>query len=102
MRHAAARTDEVAVVRRAPGTEELWRYRRAEGEPDTAFAARVRALEPPQWRRPSRDAEALAAETAAKKHVLLALCTGASPRRARPGPCTGCCPARPTAVVWKP
>ncbi|MFF1705902.1 MXAN_6230/SCO0854 family RING domain-containing protein [Streptomyces sp. NPDC058252] len=92
--HAAARTDEVAVVRRVPGAEELWHYRREEGEPDTAFAARVRALDPPQARRPAEDAETLAA----KRHVLLALVHGGvAPQEATgavyrllPGPVDGC------------
>jgi hypothetical protein len=96
--HAAARTDEVAVVRRVPAADELWQYHRREGETDAAFAARVRALEPPESRRPSEDAEALAAETAADRHALLALVHGAvapegstgSVYRLLPGPVDGC------------
>ncbi|MFD8739187.1 MXAN_6230/SCO0854 family RING domain-containing protein, partial [Streptomyces sp. NPDC059618] len=96
--HAAARADEVVVVRRLPSMGELWHYRRAEGEPDAAFAARIRALEPPEWRRPAEDPDALAAEAAAKKHVLLALVhggvapegAGGSVYRLLPGPVDGC------------
>ncbi|MEU9140707.1 MXAN_6230/SCO0854 family RING domain-containing protein [Streptomyces sp. NPDC048404] len=96
--HAAARTDEVAVVRRAPSGDELWHYTRAEGETDLAFAARVRALGPPERRRPAEDPEGLAAEAAAKRHVLLALVHGGvapqgasgSVYRLLPGPVDGC------------
>ncbi|MFD5819316.1 hypothetical protein [Streptomyces sp. NPDC127038] len=97
--HAAARSDEVVVVRRLPSTGELWHYRRAEAEPDAAFAAgsgpwslrsggarpRTRTRSP--RRRPRRS-------TSCSRW-----CTAASPRRARAGPCTGCCPARSTAAV---
>ncbi|MGW0765180.1 hypothetical protein [Streptomyces sp. NPDC002676] len=101
--HAAVRS-EVTVVRRADGTgatDELWHYRRHAGEPDTAFAARVRALAEPERREGARDAadaEARAAEAAAKKHVLLALVHGGvAPQgatgalyRLLPGPADGC------------
>ncbi len=105
--HAAARADEVAVVRRAPlpgDRDELWHYLRRDGETDTAFAARVRALEAPERReRPDGvpgggSVDELAAEAAAKKHVLLALVHGGvAPERATgevyrllPGPVDGC------------
>ncbi len=104
--HAAVRTDEVAVIHRAPSAatgaaDELWHYRRRAGEPDVTFAARVRALEPPDHRRPADGAEALtalAAEAAGKKHVLLALLEGGvAPEgatgavyRLLPGPVDGC------------
>ncbi|CAM5354891.1 MXAN_6230/SCO0854 family RING domain-containing protein [Streptomyces aurantiogriseus] len=105
--HAAARADEVAVVRRAPrpgADDELWHYVRRAAEPDTAFAARVRALEAPERReRPDgvpggASADELAGEAAAKKHVLLALVHGGvAPERATgevyrllPGPVDGC------------
>jgi hypothetical protein len=103
--HAAARADEVAVVRRAPepgAADELWHYVRNADEPDTAFAARVRALDAPQRReRPEGDGvpvEELAAEAAAKKRVLLALVHGdVAPEgatgevyRLLPGPVDGC------------
>ncbi|MET8565454.1 hypothetical protein ABZV75_34685 [Streptomyces flaveolus] len=74
--HAAARSDEVLVVRREPAAgavDELWRYRRRDGEADSAFAARIRALEAPERREPARDAadaDARAGEAAAKKRVL--------------------------------
>lgn len=101
--HAAARADEVAVLRRAPGPgapEELWHYRRRSGEPDTAFATRIRLLQPPE-RRERADgstAAALAGEAAAKKRVLLALVDGnvapegssGSVYRLLPGPVDGC------------
>ncbi|MGW1067013.1 MXAN_6230/SCO0854 family RING domain-containing protein [Streptomyces aureus] len=96
--HAAARTDEVVVVRRMPWTGELWHYTRREGETDVAFATRIRALEPPEWRRPAEDPEGTAAAAAAKKHVLLALVHGGiapegasgSLYRLLPGPADGC------------
>jgi hypothetical protein len=105
--HAAARADEVAVVRRAPrpgAGDELWHYRRRDGESDTAFAARMRALETPERReRPdpvpgATSADDLAAEAATKKRVLLALVHGGvAPERAcgevyrlLPGPVDGC------------
>ncbi|MBE8473252.1 MXAN_6230/SCO0854 family RING domain-containing protein [Streptomyces justiciae] len=98
---AAARGDEVAVIRRAPhprAVDELWRYRRQEGEPDTAFAARVRDLEPPEARQPSETADALAGEAASHRHVFLALVHGGvapagatgSAYRLLPGPVDGC------------
>ncbi|MEV0409253.1 MXAN_6230/SCO0854 family RING domain-containing protein [Streptomyces sp. NPDC050448] len=73
---AAARSREVAVVRRAPLPglpDELWHYRAGTDEPVAAFAARVAALEPPQARTPRADADAHAAELAAGKRVFLAL-----------------------------
>ncbi|MFF3336130.1 MXAN_6230/SCO0854 family RING domain-containing protein [Streptomyces sp. NPDC002888] len=101
--HAAARADEVAVLRRAPrpgAPDELWHYRRRDGEPDTAFATRIRLLQPPerQERAEGSTAEALAGEAAAKKHVLLALVDGGvAPEgasgavyRLLPGPVDGC------------
>ncbi|MFE1410922.1 MXAN_6230/SCO0854 family RING domain-containing protein [Streptomyces sp. NPDC058746] len=72
---AAARSREVAVVRRGAGPglpDELWSYRAGDGEPVAAFAARVLALEPPQERRRAADADAEAAEVAAGKRVFLA------------------------------
>ncbi|MET9015381.1 MXAN_6230/SCO0854 family RING domain-containing protein [Streptomyces olivaceoviridis] len=102
--HAAARGDEVLVVRRAPaaGTvDELWHYRRRDGEADTAFAARIRELEAPERREPAgsaAEADARAGEAAAKKRVLLALVHGGvAPEgatgevyRLLPGPADGC------------
>ncbi|MCX5379097.1 MXAN_6230/SCO0854 family RING domain-containing protein [Streptomyces sp. NBC_00091] len=76
---AAARSREVAVVRRAPRTgltDELWLYRAGEDEPVAGFAARVAALEPPQARLPREDADAAAAEVAAGKRVFLATVYG--------------------------
>ncbi|MGW0389717.1 MXAN_6230/SCO0854 family RING domain-containing protein [Streptomyces sp. NPDC003042] len=73
---AAARTREVAVVRRAPVPgllDELRLYRAREGERPAAFAARVAALEPPETRLPCADADAEAAELAAGRRVFLAL-----------------------------
>ncbi|WP_329340694.1 hypothetical protein OG866_33950 [Streptomyces sp. NBC_00663] len=99
---ATARGDEVVVIRRAPhprAVDELWHYRRQEGEPDTAFAARVRALETPPWKRqPSEAADALAGEVASHRHVFLALLHGGvapagatgSAYRLLPGPVDGC------------
>ncbi|MGW1882038.1 MXAN_6230/SCO0854 family RING domain-containing protein [Streptomyces sp. NPDC001970] len=88
--HAAARTDEVAVVRR----EELWHYRRREGERSADFAARVRGLTEPQGRGKAVDAE----QVAEGREVLLALVQGdLAPSGARgsvyrllPGPVDGC------------
>ncbi|MFC4501717.1 MULTISPECIES: MXAN_6230/SCO0854 family RING domain-containing protein [Streptomyces] len=101
--HAAARADEVAVLRRAPhpgAPDELWHYRRHTGEADTAFAARVRTLEAPELREAPLFAsvEERAAEAAAKKRVLLALVDGGvAPEgasgevyRLLPGPVDGC------------
>ncbi|MEV6195189.1 MXAN_6230/SCO0854 family RING domain-containing protein [Streptomyces sp. NPDC051920] len=96
--HAAARTDEVVVVRRARSGGELWHYARGRDESAPAFAARVRALEPPERRSPAGDADALAAGEAAKRHVLLALVHGGvapegasgSVYRLLPGPVDGC------------
>jgi len=98
---ATARGDEVAVIRRAPhprAVDELWRYRRHEGEPDTAFAARVRDLEPPEARQPSDTADALAGEAASHRRVFLALVHGGvapagatgSAYRLLPGQVDGC------------
>ncbi|MGW6710240.1 MXAN_6230/SCO0854 family RING domain-containing protein, partial [Streptomyces sp. NPDC054956] len=73
---AAARTREVAVLRRAPlpgHLDELWLYRAGAGEEPAAFAARISALEPPEERRPRTDADAEAAELAAGKRAFLAL-----------------------------
>ncbi|MFE2303344.1 MXAN_6230/SCO0854 family RING domain-containing protein [Streptomyces sp. NPDC059445] len=96
--HAAARTDEVVVVRRARSGGELWHYARGEGESGPDFAARVRALTPPERTSPAEDVDALAAEAAAKRHVLLALVHGGvapegasgSVYRLLPGPVDGC------------
>ncbi|MEU9114267.1 hypothetical protein AB0D04_21395 [Streptomyces sp. NPDC048483] len=92
--HAAARTDEVAVLRRAvhgsPATDrkesdnvrepdapdEVWTYRRAADETDASFAARIRTGAAPDSRTPAKDADALAAETAAGRRVLLVLVDG--------------------------
>ncbi|MER7462709.1 MXAN_6230/SCO0854 family RING domain-containing protein [Streptomyces sp. NPDC097981] len=95
---AAARSREVAVVRRAPLPglpDELWHYRAGADEPTAAFAARVAALQPPQARTPGADADALAAELASGRRVFLALThatvapAGASGTvyRLFPGPC---------------
>ncbi|WP_407839780.1 MXAN_6230/SCO0854 family RING domain-containing protein [Streptomyces sp. DSM 116496] len=73
---AAARTREVAVIRRATESsmsDEVWLYRAADGEGPAAFAARIRALEPPEERRVPADADAEAAELAAGKRAFLAL-----------------------------
>ncbi|WP_354382311.1 MXAN_6230/SCO0854 family RING domain-containing protein [Streptomyces sp. PvR034] len=73
---SAARTREVAVLRRAPlpgALDELWLYRAAAGEEPAAFAARIAALDAPQERRPHADADGAAAELAAGKHAFLAL-----------------------------
>lgn len=78
---AAARTREVAVIRRAgesSATDEVWLYRAADGEEPAGFAARIRALEPPQERRPRADADAEAAELASGKRVFLALTRASS------------------------
>ncbi|MFE1288978.1 MXAN_6230/SCO0854 family RING domain-containing protein [Streptomyces sp. NPDC058751] len=96
--HAAARTDEVVVVRRARSGGELWHYARGRGESAPAFAARVRALESPERRCPAADADGAASEAAARKHVLLALVHGGvapegasgSVYRLLPGPADGC------------
>ncbi|MGP4001932.1 MXAN_6230/SCO0854 family RING domain-containing protein [Streptomyces sp. 8N706] len=77
--HAGVRTDRVVVLRRAPfpGTlDELWHYDRQPGENTAGFAARIRALAPPEWRRPSEDAEALAAQVTSGRNGLLALVHG--------------------------
>ncbi|WP_338056967.1 hypothetical protein [Streptomyces sp. ZAF1911] len=80
---AAARTREVAVIRRAgesSATDEVWLYRAAEGEEPAGFSARIRALEPPEERRPRADADAEAAELAAGKRAFLALtCASVAP-----------------------
>ncbi|WP_329387131.1 hypothetical protein OG625_29770 [Streptomyces sp. NBC_01351] len=76
---AAARSREVAVVRRAVHPvlpDELWLYRAGDGEPVAAFAARVSTLEPPQELREPANADAEAAELAAGKRVFLALVHG--------------------------
>ncbi|MFD6491553.1 MXAN_6230/SCO0854 family RING domain-containing protein [Streptomyces sp. NPDC060188] len=96
--HAAARTDEVAVIRRARPSDELWHYHRHAGESDLAFAARVRTLAAPERRCASPDAEARAAGAVAKRHALLALVHGGvapegatgSVYRLLPGPVDGC------------
>ncbi|WNM34271.1 MXAN_6230/SCO0854 family RING domain-containing protein [Streptomyces sp. Li-HN-5-11] len=99
--HAAARCDEVAVLRRAPvpgALDELWHYRRRAGEADSAFATRIRLLRAPERREVAEGVEALAGEVAAKKRVLLALVHGGvAPEgasgeayRLLPGPVDGC------------
>ncbi|WSK25622.1 hypothetical protein OG730_31495 [Streptomyces sp. NBC_01298] len=73
---AAARTREVAVIRRASessATDEVWLYRAAAGEEPPAFAARIAALAPPEERRAPVDADAEASELAAGKRAFLAL-----------------------------
>ncbi|MFJ6830954.1 hypothetical protein [Streptomyces sp. NPDC091209] len=100
--HAAARTDEVAVVRRAASDDEPWHYARGEGGTDVPFAARVRALELPERRHPAEDPDGLAAGGPRRGMCCSPWCTGASPRRARADPCTGCRPARSTAAVRPP
>lgn len=64
---------------------------------DVAFAARVRAADPPERRRPAEDPDGLAAEAARRGTCRSPWCT-VSPRRARADPCTGCRPARSTAA----
>ncbi|MCX4777521.1 MXAN_6230/SCO0854 family RING domain-containing protein [Streptomyces sp. NBC_01264] len=80
---AAARTREVAVIRRATessATDEVWLYRAAAGEQPAGFAARITALEPPEERRTPADADAEAAELAAGKRAFLALtCASVAP-----------------------
>lgn len=80
---AAVRTREVAVLRRATErlvSDELWLYRAADGEEPAGFAARIAALEPPEERRPSVDADAAAAELAVAKRAFLALtCASVAP-----------------------
>ncbi|WP_323182677.1 MXAN_6230/SCO0854 family RING domain-containing protein [Streptomyces sp. NBC_00347] len=80
---AAARTREVAVIRRATessATDEVWLYRAADGEEPAVFAARIAALEQPEERRPRADADAEAAELAAGKRAFLALtCASVAP-----------------------
>ncbi|MEU4169515.1 hypothetical protein AB0F46_21890 [Streptomyces sp. NPDC026665] len=103
--HAAARTEEVVVVRRARSGGEPWHYARGRAESAPAFAARVRALERPERRSPAGDADAPAAGEATKRHVLLALVHGGvapegasgSVYRLLPGPVDGCGPTRLTA-----
>ncbi|MHC5906656.1 TerD family protein, partial [Streptomyces sp. S6] len=77
--HACARAPEVTVIRRAPvpgALDELWHYRRRDGEPAVGFAARVRALDAPDRQEPALDADAAASQLAAKKRVLLGLVHG--------------------------
>ncbi|MGW3464540.1 MXAN_6230/SCO0854 family RING domain-containing protein, partial [Streptomyces olivaceoviridis] len=72
-----------------------------DGEADSAFAARIRALQAPERREPAgdaADADARAGEAAARKRVLLALVHGGvAPEgatgevyRLLPGPADGC------------
>ncbi|MFD7559227.1 MXAN_6230/SCO0854 family RING domain-containing protein [Streptomyces sp. NPDC059835] len=83
---AAARSRQVAVVRRSAGPElpdELWLYRAGDCEPAAAFASRISALEPPQERRGAADADAEAAQVAAGRRVFLATVhAGAAPAAA--------------------
>ena len=111
--HAAARADDVAVIKRAPrpgAPDELWHYRRGAGEADTAFAARVRALRTPERREVPQGSEdtsveALAAEDAAEKRVLpTSVHGGVAPAgatgeeyRLLPGPVDGCGLTTPAA-----
>ncbi|MGW2634172.1 hypothetical protein ACWC2K_33320 [Streptomyces chattanoogensis] len=89
--HAAARTDDVAVLRRTTGVAdrkdpdnspgpgrsgEVWTYRRAADETRASFAARIRTGGVPDSRTPAEDTDATAARTAAGKHVLLCLVDG--------------------------
>ncbi|MFD5143300.1 MXAN_6230/SCO0854 family RING domain-containing protein [Streptomyces sp. NPDC058401] len=80
---AAARTREVAVIRRAAESsvsDEVWLYRAATGEDAASFAARIGALEPPEERRTPADADAEAAELASGKRAFLALtCASVAP-----------------------
>ncbi|MFG2984554.1 MXAN_6230/SCO0854 family RING domain-containing protein [Streptomyces sp. NPDC048258] len=72
---AAARSREVAVIRRAPHPglpDELWLYRAGADEPVAGFASRIAALEEPQERREPADADAAAGELASGKHVFVA------------------------------
>ncbi|MEV5381572.1 hypothetical protein [Streptomyces sp. NPDC052721] len=107
MRHAAARSDEVLVVRRAPAAhtaDELWHYRRRDGEADSAFAARIRALEAPERREPAgsaADADARAGEAAAKKRVLPALVRGGVAPQGATGEVYRLLPGPPTAGGWR-
>ncbi|MFJ9418575.1 MXAN_6230/SCO0854 family RING domain-containing protein [Streptomyces sp. NPDC101227] len=122
--HAAARTDEVAVLHRAAhaapdtdrkepdnvrepdGTDEVWTYRRSVHESDASFAARIRTGAAPDARTPTQDADALAAETASGRRVLLALVDGTvAPDEATgtlyrlyPGPADGVSGLRRTAA----
>lgn len=102
--HAAARSDEAVVVRRAsvPGApDEVLVFRRREYEDAAAFAARLRTLGAPEERRPAGgpgEADVLAARAADGRRVLLALreggvapdkATGAA-YRLFPGPVDAC------------
>ncbi|MCB5168116.1 hypothetical protein LG634_25215 [Streptomyces bambusae] len=75
---AAARTGEVAVVRRAPLPgllEEVWTHRRRPAESAAAFARRIAALEDPDARTPvhgTGGADAAAARLAAGRRAFLA------------------------------
>ncbi|MFD3875819.1 MXAN_6230/SCO0854 family RING domain-containing protein [Streptomyces sp. NPDC058623] len=72
---AAARTREVAVVRRAPvpgPVDEVWLYRARPAEEPAAFAARIRALKSPDARMPRSDSYGAVAEMAAGRRVFLA------------------------------
>ncbi|MGW6867716.1 MXAN_6230/SCO0854 family RING domain-containing protein [Streptomyces sp. NPDC054901] len=73
---AAARTREVAVVRRAPLPgliDEVWLYRARPAEEPAAFAARICSLEVPEARLPRPDSDGAAAEMAMGRRVFLAM-----------------------------
>ncbi|MCT4354966.1 hypothetical protein M5362_17695 [Streptomyces sp. Je 1-79] len=97
--HAAARTDEVTVLRRAhEGPDEVWEYRRGGGESVESFADRIRTSGAPQRRRTAEDGPARAAAAAAGRNVFLALLDGdvvpegatGTVYRLLPGPVDGC------------
>ncbi|MFJ5551542.1 RING finger family 4 domain-containing protein [Streptomyces sp. NPDC093225] len=83
---AAARTREVAVLRRAghPGAgDELWTHRRRAGEPVAAFAHRIAGLSDPDRREPVADVTSEAARLASGRRVFLATVHGGpAPERA--------------------
>ncbi|MFF0436739.1 hypothetical protein ACFYU9_31535 [Streptomyces sp. NPDC004327] len=99
---AAAGTDAVTVLRRGRGAlpDEVWEYRRGDGEPVARFADRIRTGAAPERRRPADDdgGPALAARAAAGRHAFLALLDGdvvpagatGTVYRLLPGPVDGC------------
>ncbi|MEU7032096.1 MXAN_6230/SCO0854 family RING domain-containing protein [Streptomyces sp. NPDC046237] len=97
--HAAARTDEVTVLRRAhEGPDEVWEYRRGSEEPAESFADRIRTAGPPDRRRTAEDGRAVAAAGASGRNAFLALLDGdivpdgatGTVYRLLPGPVDGC------------
>ncbi|MFB7173777.1 MXAN_6230/SCO0854 family RING domain-containing protein [Streptomyces sp. NPDC056254] len=99
--HAAARCEEVVVLRRTPrpsDPDELWTYRRRADEDRAAFAARLLGLRDPDTALPSPEVDALAGAAASGRSALLALVDGdVAPAGARgavyrllPGPVDGC------------